>query len=660
MRLVHVGVAALNQTPLAWRDNRENVLHAIGAARHAGVSVLCLPELCLTGYGCEDMFHSLDVASRAMRALVEDVAPATRDMVVSVGLPVHHLGAVYDVAALSVDGRVAGFVAKQNLAGDGLHYEPRWFKPWPAGARTTISAGGTDVPIGDLVFDVGGVRFGFEICEDAWVAERPGGRLALRGVDVVLNPSASHFAFQKQTIRRRFVLEGSRAFGCVYLYANLLGNEAGRAIYDGGTMIAAEGALVAEGRRFSFGPFSLAETVVDVDATRMGRARLSSFVPEVAPEGVVDVAFAIPEAPAPGETRVEIPAWDGGPHNDEEELTRAIALGLFDYLRKSRAKGYAVSLSGGADSAACAVLVAEALRLAVSDLGVAGVAERLSHIDALAGAKDARAMVGRVLTTAYLSTKNSGQETRAAARAVADAVGAEHHELDVDALVDGYEKLAESALGRKLSWDTDDLARQNVQARVRSPAIWLLANVKGAILVSTSNRSEASVGYATMDGDTSGGLSPIAGIDKAFLRKWLAWMETHGPEGGAPVPALAAVNALAPTAELRPPGAHQTDEGDLMPYPVLDAIEHEAIGGKKSPRETYDTLRARWPDVAPDALATWVRRFFTLFARNQWKRERYAPSFHVDDVSLDPKTWCRFPILSGGFAEELGELDELD
>ncbi len=656
MRLVHVGVAALNQTPLAWRDNRDNALAAIASARARGVSVLCLPELCLTGYGCEDMFHSLDVAGRAMRALVEHVAPATRGMVVSVGLPVHHLGAVYDAAAMCVDGRVVGLVAKQNLAGDGLHYEPRWFKPWPAGESSTLSVGADDVPIGDLVFDVGGVRFGFEICEDAWVASRPGGRLALRGVDVVLNPSASHFAFQKQAVRRRFVLEGSRAFGCVYLYANLLGNEAGRAIYDGGTMIAEKGALVVEGKRFSFAPFSLTDAVVDIDAARMERARLSSFVPEVAPHGVVHVDFDVP-ASAASEARLEVPAWDGGPHNDEEELTRAIALGLFDYLRKSRAGGYVVSLSGGADSAACAVLVAEMLSLSAAELGLGGVAKRLAHVSSLAGAKSVREMVGRLLTTAYQSTKNSGETTRAAARAVAEAVGAEHHELDVDAIVAAYERLAEGALGRKLGWGEDDLARQNVQARVRSPSIWLIANVKRAILLSTSNRSEASVGYATMDGDTSGGLSPIAGIDKAFLRRWLAWMEAHGPTGGAPIPALAAVNALAPTAELRPAGANQTDEGDLMPYPMLDAIEHEAIGGKKSPRETYDTLRARYPDVAPADLAVWVRRFYTLFSRNQWKRERYAPSFHVDDVSLDPKTWCRFPILSGGFEEELDELD---
>src|SRR5476651_369814 len=130
--------------------------------------------------------------------------------------------------------------------------------------------------------------------------------------------------------------------------------------------------------------------------------------------------------------------------------------------------------------------------------------------------------------------------------------------------------MVEQGLGRKLSWKTDDIALQNIQARVRSPGIWMVANLQNALLLATSNRSEAAVGYATMDGDTAGGLSPIAGIDKAFLRRWLVWLEQQGPLGIGPIPELAAVNAQAPTAELRPPSATQTDEADLMPYEILD------------------------------------------------------------------------------------------
>jgi NAD+ synthase (glutamine-hydrolysing) len=159
-----------------------------------------------------------------------------------------------------------------------------------------------------------------------------------------------------------------------------------------------------------------------------------------------------------------------------------------------------------------------------------------------------------------------------------------------------------------------------------------------------------------MDGDTCGGISPIAGIDKAFLRRWLRWLEMKGPDGIGPLPALSAVNKLAPTAELRPAAASQTDVSDLMPYELLDAIEHQAIGEKRSPQEVLDMVAAEFDQYNQHQLTIWVRRFFELWSRNQWKRERYAPSFHVDDKNLDPKTWCRFPILSGGFHRELSEL----
>ena len=159
-----------------------------------------------------------------------------------------------------------------------------------------------------------------------------------------------------------------------------------------------------------------------------------------------------------------------------------------------------------------------------------------------------------------------------------------------------------------------------------------------------------------MDGDTSGGVSPIAGIDKAFLRQWLSWMETRGPIGIEPIPALSYITAQAPTAELRPEEYDQTDEGDLMPYVLLDAIERAAIRDKLAPIDSYDLMRSRFPQYGLAQLGVWVERFFTLWSRNQWKRERYAPSFHLDDENLDPKTWCRWPILSGGFREDLADL----
>jgi len=365
-RLV-VGAAALNQTPLDWSGNRCRALAAVSEAQELGIGWLCLPELALSGYGCEDFFLSPEVGDRALASLAE-LAPACAGLVVAVGLPLWFEGSVYNAVAVIVDGIVEGFVAKQNLAGDGLHYEPRWFKPWPEGRVERIRIENREVPLGDLVFALGGVRLGFEICEDAWVADRPGTRLARRGVDLIFNPSASHFAFGKQRVRERFVLEGSRAFACGYVYANLLGNEAGRILYDGGTVIACGGEYVAEGKRFSFRDHVLTAATIDLNRTRLQRARQVSHRPLVGdPEDLTVCCEFLPEWR--GAYTTPLCEASETPDRKEEEFTRVMALGLFDYLRKSHSGGFVVSLSGGADSAAVSVLVKLMVDLAVAELG---------------------------------------------------------------------------------------------------------------------------------------------------------------------------------------------------------------------------------------------------------------------------------------------------
>lgn len=655
MKLLTVAAAVLNQTPLDWDGNKQRIVAAIGAARAQGASVLCLPELCISGYGCEDAFHSAATHRMAWQVL-QEILPATGGMIASLGMPIFHRNALFNTACLVVDGRIMGFAVKRFLAGDGIHYEPRWFKPWPAGVRSELDYDGLRFPIGDVCFDCGGVRIGFEICEDAWVANRPGGEMALRSVDLLLNPSASHFAFGKIEVRRRFVIEGSRAFGVTYIYANLLGNESGRAIFDGGALIATGGRLVAEGDRFSFADQEIIAATVDLDLTRMGQARTGSFLPDLNDEEArcVRCAFSFPE-PQPTQMTARSAAWEHGPQVKEEEFTRAIVLGLFDYLRKSRSGGFVVSLSGGADSAAVTLLASLVVRFGLAQLGRYAFLAKLGHLESLLDVSS-DLLVAALLTTVYQGTINSSETTRHAAQTIAAAVGARFLEWNVDRLVDEYTRMVSTCIGRPLAWTTDDVPLQNIQARVRAPGVWMLANLNNALLLATSNRSEAAVGYATMDGDTCGGLSPIAGIDKAFLREWLAWMESHGPGETGAFPALRAINAQAPTAELRPTECGQTDEDDLMPYPLLDAIERAAIRDKQDPLDVYLHMRIRFTGYPAKQLAIWVERFFTLWSRNQWKRERYAPSFHVDDENLDPKTWCRFPILSGGFVRELAAL----
>ncbi len=651
MKYIKVGAASLNQTPLHWKNNQKNILTAIEAARAEHISILCLPELCISGYGCEDAFLSPSTLAQSQRVL-QAILPFTADIIVAVGLPLAYQNRVYNTVALLVNGHLRGFVAKRFLAGDGIHYEPRWFQAWPQNIFVEVELGGQRYPIGDIYFNCGNVCIGFEICEEAWVANRPGIQLAEQGVDVILNPSASHFAFGKHLVRERFVLEGSRAFSVSYVYTNLVGNESGRAIYDGDSLIASGGNLVATSRRFSFADYQLISAVVDVDLTRMAQARTGECVPNL--EARISVPFDYPLVFPNKPPSMTLPSWEYSPTVKEEEFTRAVTLGLFDYLRKSHSQSFVVSLSGGADSSAIACLVRLMVELGVAELGMTGFCAKLGHISL--SQNTISDVVKKLLTCVYQATENSSKTTQLAAATVARNLGAEYVELNINKLVKGYVELVSVALGDKLTWEKHDIALQNIQARTRSPSVWLIANLRGALLLATSNRSEAAVGYATMDGDTSGGLSPLAGIDKDFLRHWLRWLEQQGPMQFSSFPFLSLVTQQLPTAELRPLELQQTDEVDLMPYDLLNVIEKGFVRDRQTPMEILSLLKVKFGEYGEKQLKVWIERFFQLWTRNQWKRERFAPSFHLDDESLDPKTWCRFPILSGGFAEELEEM----
>ena len=641
-----------------------NIIEAIRQAKAQKVSVLCLPEACVTGYGLEDDLFCADVTSRAMAHLLK-ITAETDGIIVCVGLPVRFDNTLYNAVATLSNRSIVGFTCKQHLAGDGIHYEPRHYKPWPAGVVQKIRIGCVDVPIGDTHFLFDGVKIGYEICEDAWVAARPGTRLASKGVDIYLNPSASHFSFGKLNTRKNFVVDGSRAFGATYIYTNLVGNEAGRAIYDGGALIASGGTLVAEGKRFTYQNVLLTTAIVDVHTTKTTQVRTASFQPNVEGynDGCVEGTFTFPEVTDKSVETFQEP-WENGLDIKNEECTRSLGLALMDYMRKSHTKGFVVSLSGGADSALVTYAVVQGIRLGVQELGPKKFVEKfcphLAHCIAssvfdYAEEMTIEALIKNLLSTAYQPTENSGPVTREAAAKLAKALLVPHMVLDVDPVFKAYLVIGKQIKGAELNFADDDLTLQNLQARVRSPSIWMIANMQNKLLLTTSNRSEAAVGYATMDGDTSGCISPIAGLPKVYIREYLKWVEDVGPEGIGHTPAMGLVNKQQPTAELRPAECKQTDEEDLMPYWLLNMIEGYVVKNRYVPTEIYKAIK-REVDYPNNRLIRDITKFFVLFSRNQWKRERYALSFHLDDHNLDPRTWCRTPILTGGYEEELEEL----
>ncbi|MEO0600667.1 MAG: NAD(+) synthase, partial [Myxococcota bacterium] len=332
------------------------------------------------------------------------------------------------------------------------------------------------------------------------------------------------------------------------------------------------------------------------------------------------------------------PAPEDLPHL---ELELALAMGLSEYRRKCGIRGFTVALSGGRDSAMVALLAAMSLRYERPDLE----------------GPELEAYVRDRLVCAYLATDHSGSATENAARGLAEQVGATFLRTAIQDAVDTHVRIAKDLTGTRLSWDepAHDISLQNVQARLRGSLIWMVANLRGFLLLSTSNKSEAAVGYATMDGDTSGGLSPISDVPKSLVELWLRWaMAFHG------LSSLEAVVGIPATAELRPPDRGQTDEADLMPFFVLDQLIYHFVQRGQSPLEMFRTL---WPSLQDHyaggarGFAADIHKFVKLFCRAQWKRERFAISFRVAAFDLDPKTGFRFPPVQEPFTVELEELD---
>lgn len=616
--------------------NQTLILELAKNAHQKNASLLLLPELCLSGYGVEDLFFSDEYLLSLIPRLIEIANNLPKHLLVTVGVPLLFEGRRYNAVALLKHKTICGIVCKQHLALSGIHYEPRWFQPWPKGKKISLEIGNQTVPLGDICFEVDGIRLGFEICEDAWVEARPAMSHFENGVDIILNPSASHFAIGKENLREEMVTTSSKRFDCLYLYSNLLGCETGRALYDGVNLASDRGVPLLKTEAFSFKESTLA--IVTHDVTTKGGDK----------KNLEAIAFTWPN-----ETSTLTKPLIAKKAHENQHICLAIARGLWDWQQKTKTTGFVVSLSGGADSALTASLVYLAHAIAQASLGIEAYLDalkscgvELSKID-----KD-KSLLPQVmplcLVTAYQGSKHSSQTTYDAANALAQEIGSSHENWTIDEIVERYVAQAQKRYQKTLSFKEHDIALQNIQARVRAPSVWLLANIENKLLLATSNLSEAVVGYCTMDGDTSGVLAPIGGVSKTRVLALNAFLMEKGISFNNitfKLPSLKHIVKQTPTAELRP--ETQTDEADLMPYEVLDAIRQYAqvdfLTEEGIARRLKDTpFKETYTD---EQLRQWQSLYFKLYYRNQWKRERLAPSFHIEVDSACPKTYRRFPII---------------
>ena len=550
---LRAALAQINPTVGDIAGNARLIADRTAEARDQGAQLVVFPELALTGYPPEDLLlktHFLDAAEAALREL----AAATRGIVALVGFP-ERGDDVYNSAAVLADGDVAAIYRKLHLPNYGVFDEQRYFQAGHAPATFTLN----------------GVTVGLTICEDIWEPGPPASSEALAGAEVIVNLSASPYHAGKGAERERMLVQRARDNLAAVLFCNTVGGQ-DELVFDGHSVaIDEEGEILARAPQFQE-----ALTLCTVDPGAVAAARLRDPRHRTAVKRERSSARAEPARL--GSLEVPTGAGEvGGPVNallpPEEEVYAALRTGLADYVRKNGFEHVVFGLSGGIDSALVALL-------AVDALGPEGV------------------------TCVSMPSPYSSEGTRGDARAIAANLGTEFLELSIEEVMSGYDEL----LGDVFAGRETDLAEENLQARIRGNVLMALSNKFGWLVLTTGNKSELSVGYATLYGDMAGGFAVLKDVFKGWVYRLVRWR--NGQEERPLVPE--AVLDRPPSAELR---MDQLDEDSLPAYEVLDAILAGYVERDLDAAEL----------VAQGLPAEDVERVIRMVDRAEYKR-RQAPS----------------------------------
>ena len=677
LTLDNVATLALNTQAFGVKQNLQRINQAVQQALEQGKNALFCSELCVSGMECNDLFFSSAFIAKVQEQVKEFQSSLPLDFVVGLGMPkimtascfaneeAFNAAIAYDdeeqkeqaalyglengplasaYVLLTRDEVVFTAPSKLKLEHSRLDYSVRYFyQAYEFPGFDLIQGYVAQVGEQKILIAFGDSQLFISPDLQDYIAQHHD------EFAFIVVPEAYGYEVELPQRYEQEALALAATYNLPLIRVNNLGCEGGSTIYDGQCIFIKDNEVIARNPLFSFRPYEI-----------------------VTAKSGVEPALA-----------------------EYDEMLKAVALGMYDWMKKTHSKGFALSLSGGADSALCATVVALSQIHALRHLGAQEYVQELKELNikfdydafleeviSLGGMGPyssatsnllmekmievlKKYVIPQVLVCAYQGSDYSGQVTRVAATKMSECLGATFYEWSISNVVSDYLSNINKALGYELSWSSDDIALQNIQARSRLPGIWLLANHKGFLLIATSNLSEAAVGYCTMDGDTAGGLSPIAGIGKSTILKMnRAIMHDgiglDGFEQRFKVPAMSYIVAQAPTAELRP-GGEQTDEKDLMPYPLLDTIrrlfaqedmlpdqiEHALIAGKE------DDFKSVTVDLglSDEDIMRSVKRFFNLFQRNQWKRERFATAFHIEKDDSSPKGYLRLPVLSASLCD---------
>ncbi len=565
---MRIALAQINTTVGDLTGNRDKILAWMERAREVKADVVVFPEMAVTGYPPEDLLLKPDFVEAAMRTLHE-IAPATRGLTAVVG-SAYAEDDLYNAAAVLHDGHLAGIYYKQYLPNYGVFDENRYFQ---AGRQ-------------QLVFDRSGAILGVSICEDIWYPDGPPQAQATRaGAEVLINISASPYHIGKGQARERMLSTRAADNIAFVAYCNLVGGQ-DELVFDGHSLICGpEGEVVARGRQF-------AEDLVvaDLDLRRVFRQRLADPRRRKAPRPADEFQRIQLSPLAPPPEREPVSPSLEPPLEPLEEIYQALVLGTRDYVQKNRFRRVVLGLSGGIDSSLTAAIAADAL----GPENVTGVA---------------------------MPTRYSSPHSLEDAEQVARNLGVHFLMIPIDGLFQAFL----DALAPVFQGLEPDVTEENLQPRIRGTILMALSNKFGWLVLTTGNKSEVSVGYSTLYGDTAGGFAVIKDVPKTLVYQLARHRNDRA--GWEVIPRR--VLEKPPSAELRP---NQRDTDSLPPYEVLDPILHACVEER---RGIADIVRSGFDEET-------VRRVAQMVDRSEYKRRQSPPGVKITPRAFG-KDW-RLPI----------------
>jgi NAD+ synthase (glutamine-hydrolysing) len=555
MEVMRLALAQINSVVGDLDGNRALILHHLAAAKDAGADIALFPELAVTGYPPEDLLLRPGFVRAAERSL-EEIARTARGIVAVVGTP-HFDRDLYNAAAVCAGGEVKAFVRKRFLPNYGVFDEFRYFAPGD----------------GLYLFEHGGTLVGVTVCEDMWQPGPPATDLALAGAQLIVNISASPFHLLRDREREEMFRTRARDAAAFVALCNAVGGQ-DELIFDGHSFVIDDDGVVLA-RAKGFGEELL---LVDVDPSSVVSRRLTDTRRRALAQDRGDVGHVETIHVGAMSTPHDTIEPQLRPFSDDlEQMRLALELGLSDYVRKNGFDEIVVGTSGGIDSALVAALAVEAL-------GAAKV-----HC-------------------VSMPSRYSSEATRTDAQRLAENLGCEFRELAIEPMVETF--LA--ALAPSFAEREPDLTEENLQARIRGVVLMALSNKFGWLLVATGNKSEMSVGYATLYGDMAGGFALLKDVFKTDVFRLARHLNERA--GHELIPH--SIIDRAPSAELR---ADQLDEDSLPPYPQLD----EVLAAYVEDDRTLEALSSDGFD--PDV----VERAVKLIDRAEYKRRQAPPGVRL-------------------------------